>query len=317
MQSEVTIKEADDDIRLDRWFKRHFPGFPHSMLEKSLRKGLIRLDGKKAKSSDRIHTGQVLTYPEIKNMRKPTKKRRCTEEERRAIQSWVLFKNKHVIVINKPFGLPVQGGSKVSKSVDDMLDGLMFDMTERPKLVHRLDRDTSGVLVLARTSKAASVLSRAFSGKTAEKTYWALVNNVPEKFKGLIDYKLIKAVQAESSHERVAIDDEDGKYAQTEYKVLDALARKFAFMELKPLTGRTHQLRVHMQAIGCSIVGDHKYGGSMEDATAIGVENKLHLHARHIHIPGMGGVPAVNVTAPLPEHMKKSIDALGINIPKN
>ena len=179
--------------------------------------------------------------------------------------------------------------------------------------MHRLDRDTSGVLVVARTAKAASILSKAFASKDIQKTYWALVNNVPEEFKGMIDYKLVKAVQAESSYERVAIDDE-GKYAQTEYKVLDALARKFAFMELKPLTGRTHQLRVHMQAIGCPILGDHKYGGAHNNAKALGVENKLHLHARHIHIPAMGGLRTVDVLAPLSAHMQKSFDALGIEV---
>lgn len=313
MQLTVTVSEADNDIRLDRWFKRHHPGFPHSMLEKNLRKGTVRIDGKKAKSSDRIMAGQVLTYPRPDIKTQPKKKRESSPEDQKAIQSWVIYKDDNIVVINKPFGLPVQGGSKVSKSVDDMLDGLEFGR-ERPKLVHRLDRDTSGVLVLARTAKAAAVLSRAFSGRGIEKTYWALVNNVPMEFKGTIDYKLMKAVMGEESYERVAVDDEDGKYAKTEYKVLDALARKFAFMELKPLTGRTHQLRVHMQAIGCPIVGDHKYGGSQEDAKSLGVANQLHLHARRIQIPAGGGIKAIDVSAPLPPHMKQSFKALGIDV---
>jgi len=316
MQQEITVAEMDDDIRLDRWFKRHHPGFPHSMLEKNLRKGLIRIDGKKAKSSDHIRAGQMLTMPPVTIEVQPKRKREVSPEDVKAIQSWVLYKDNNVVVINKPFGLPVQGGSKVSQSVDDMLGGLMFDNEQRPKLVHRLDRDTSGVLVLARTAKAAAILSRAFSGRNIEKTYWALVNNVPEDFSGMIDYKLMKQVVGEESFERVAVDDEDGKYAQTEYKVLDALARKFAFMELKPLTGRTHQLRVHMQAIGCSIVGDHKYGGSMEDAKALGIKNELHLHARRIQIPAVGGLKALDVKAPLPAHMKHSFDMLGIEVKK-
>lgn len=316
MQTHITVTDADDGIRLDRWFKRHQPGFPHAMLEKHLRKGLIRLNGNKAKASDRIHAGQQLTFPPITLVTKPKKRRESSPEDKQAIQRWVIYKDKDVIAINKPFGLPVQGGSKISKSVDDMLDGLMFDATERPKLVHRLDRDTSGVLVLARTAKAAAQLSRAFSGRDIRKTYWALVNNVPETFKGMIDYRLMKAVMGEASYERVAVDDEDGKYAKTEYKVLDALARKFAFMELTPLTGRTHQLRVHMQAIGCPIVGDHKYGGSMKDAEALGVANQLHLHARRIHIPAMGGRREIDIVAPLPPHMQQSVKALGINLPK-
>lgn len=318
MQQTSTIDDADDDIRLDRWFKRHYPAFPHSMLEKHLRKGQIRLDGKKAKSSTRIKTGQELTYPEItiaSVVRQPKQREQSSAQDQESIQKWVLYKDEHVIIINKPFGLAVQGGNKISKSVDSMLDGLMFDKEMRPKLVHRLDKDTSGVLVLARTAKAAAILAKAFAGKEIEKTYWALVNNVPEDYKGTIDYKLVKAAQGESSYEKVAVD-KDGKHAVTEYKMLDALARQFAFMELKPQTGRTHQLRVHMQAIGCPILGDHKYGGSQKSVKALGVENKLHLHARHIHIPAQGCVKEIDISAPLAEHMKRSFDVLGIEIRK-
>lgn len=314
--SDHTITDADHDIRLDRWFKRHVPGLPHALLEKQLRKGLIRLDGKKAKSSDHIQSGQVLTYPDIKIVHQPKKKPVANERDAALIRNWVIYKDDNVIVINKPFGLPVQGGSKVHKSVDDMLGGLMFDAGERPKLVHRLDRDTSGVLVLARSAKAAAKLARAFAGKDIEKTYLALVNGAPIHVRDTIDYKLLKKVQGEASHERVAIDDEEGKYAKTEYRVVEALARKFALMELKPLTGRTHQLRVHMAAIGCPIVGDHKYGGGTKDARALGVEDKLHLHARKIVIPAHVLGKKIEVTAPLSAHMKQSFDALGISEPR-
>jgi 23S rRNA pseudouridine955/2504/2580 synthase len=320
MSKQSTVTAADEDIRLDRWFKRHFPGIPHGLVEKQLRKGLIRLDGKKAKSSDHVHAGQVieLKFEFTGGDKKPKKTpmRTLSPEDAKMMQDAVLYKDAHLIVINKPFGLPVQGGSKISKSIDDLLDALRFDSLERPKLVHRLDRDTSGALVLARSAKVAAILSRAFAGKDIQKTYWALVNNAPLQFKGTIDYKLIKKVQGEESYERVALDDEDGKYAKTEYHVLEMLARKYALLELKPLTGRTHQLRVHCTAIGCPIVGDHKYGGSTEDAEGLGVENVLHLHARRIQIPAHGGIKAVDVKAPLPAHMKKSFAALGIDIPK-
>lgn len=323
MQKEIAVDAADDDIRLDRWFKRHYPGITHGMLEKQLRKGLIRLDGKKAKSSDRIASGQVIAIKfefkggeEERPKKTHVKAQTLSPEDILMMQKAVLYKDANVIVINKPFGLPVQGGSKVSKNVDDMLGAIQFDSPTRPKLVHRLDRDTSGALVLARSAKAAATLSRAFAGKDIQKTYWALVNGAPLDFKGTIDYKLIKAVQGENSYERVAVDDEDGKYAKTEYRVIEHLARKFSLMELKPLTGRTHQLRVHMAAIGCPIVGDHKYGGSSTDAKSLGVENQLHLHARRIQIPAMGGLKAIDVTAPLPSHMKKSFDALGIETKK-
>lgn len=312
-----TIAEDDHDIRLDRWFKRHYPALQHAMLEKHLRKGEVRLDGKKAKSSDRIFTGQVLNYPDFGADLEFVKiKPAASEQDAQFVQSLVLYKDANVIIINKPFGLPVQGGTKIKKSLDDMLGGLMFDAKERPKLVHRLDRDTSGVLVLARNTKAAAQLSKAFAGKDIEKTYLALVHGCPLQTIGSIDYRLLKAVHGESSYERVAVDDEEGKYAKTEYRVIESLARRFALMELKPLTGRTHQLRVHMQAINCPIVGDEKYGGDELQSQDVGIADGLHLHARRVVIPAFGSGKKIDVTAPLPPHMKESFKALGIEVGK-
>lgn len=323
-RKEHPIAADDADIRLDRWFKRHYPGFPHSMLEKYLRKGLIRVDGKKAKTSDRVFMGQVIQCPDLTladmpDMPKP--KRKVTEEDLQEVRTWVLYKDDNVIVINKPFGLPVQGGTKITRCLDDLLDGLMFDAPVRPKLTHRIDRDTSGVLVLARTARSATQLMKAFSGKSIDKTYWALVNGSPQPPVGYIDLPLNKMAQEDSGYEQMAVDEEEGKYARTEYRILDSLARKFALMELKPLTGRTHQLRVHMAAIDCPIVGDHKYGGSMgsqgnSDAGSMGVENILHLHARRIVIPALGNGKKIDVSAPLPEHMVNSFRALGLDVPK-
>lgn len=311
-----TVSENDHDIRLDRWFKRHHPGLPHAMLEKFLRKGDVRLDGKKAKSSDRLATGQSLTHPDLGGPEFKTKLKPIADErDEKLIQSWVLYKDANVIVINKPFGLPVQGGTKIAKSLDDMLGGLTFDAPERPKLVHRLDRDTSGCLVLARSSAAAAKLAKAFAGKDIEKTYWALVHNVPLPPQGTVDYKLVKTALRDA-YERMEVDEEEGKHAKTEYRVLEFLARRFALMELKPLTGRTHQLRVHMTAIGCPIVGDNKYGGETIAAKHLGVENMLHLHARRVVIPAFGSGKKVDVMAPLPAHMKQSFEALGISTPK-
>lgn len=313
---EHTVTDSDDGIRLDRWFKRHYAGFPHAMLEKQLRKGLIRVDGKKAKTSDRIEAGQVIRLPEteLKEQPKTKKKYVLSEHEAAEIKKWVLYKDENVIVLNKPYGLAVQGGTNINKSVDDMLDGLMFGKEERPKLTHRLDRDTSGVLVIARSAKAAAGLMKAFSGKTLQKTYWALVNGSPLPPVGTIDLPLLKATWGDSLQEKIGVD-ESGKYAVTEYRVLDSLVRKFALMELKPLTGRTHQLRVHMEAIGCPIVGDHKYSGSTTAAKELGVENILHLHARRIVIPNFMG-KTIDVSAPLPSHMMKSFKALGLDVPK-
>ena len=317
MNDRAIINEADHEIRLDRWFKRHQPNLPHAMLEKYLRKGLVRLDGKKAKSSDRLNVGQELIFPPLSSelaAKKPA--RGISEQDAAEIRKWVLYKDDNIIVLNKPFGLPVQGGTKINRSVDDLLVGLTFEKDERPKLVHRLDRDTSGVLVIARSANIAAKLAKAFAGKDIEKTYLALVHNAPLPPKGTIDYKLLKAIHAGGDYESVAVDEEGGKYAVTEYRAIETLARRFALMELKPLTGRTHQLRVHMQAIGCPIVGDQKYGGETIAAAGIGVENKLHLHAWKITIPGNVLGKPVRVSAPLPAHMKQSFEALGIGIPK-
>lgn len=319
---EHTVAATDDGIRLDRWFKRHFSGVPHGLIEKNLRKGLIRVDGKKAKSSDRVRAGQVLRCPELAAPDRPQKQYRTSAGDIEEIRKWVLYKDEHLIVINKPPGLAVQGGNKISRSVDGLLDGLRFDAPERPRLVHRLDRDTSGCLVLARSAKAAAALGKAFAGKNAEKTYIALVIGQPDPLAGIIDLPLLKKESPRLSgtpggpdgrdYEIMQVD-EEGQRAVTEYRTLDMLGGKLTLMELKPLTGRTHQLRVHMTSIGCPIVGDHKYGGDMTQGESLGIENKLHLHARHIALPSILGSKKVAVTAPLPAHMKNSFDALGID----
>lgn len=316
MTTEHTISEDDDDIRLDRWFKRHYPGFPHAMLEKQLRKGQVRLDGKKAKTSDRVKAGQVLRCPDIQvnDLKKQKPKKNAKPEDLEEIRKWVIYRDQNIIVINKPAGLAVQGGSKITKSVDGLLDGLIFDAKERPKLTHRLDRDTSGVLVLARNSKVAAQLAKAFAGKDMEKTYWALVMGAPMPGRGVIDLPLAKAEKM-AGFEQVSVDEEMGKRAISEYRVVESLVRKCSFVELKPLTGRMHQLRVHMVAIGCPIVGDSKYGHP-DDALQLGIEDQLHLHARRIVIPAIGGQKPVEVSAPLPGHMQRSFKTLGITIPK-
>jgi len=314
-----TITDDDNDIRLDRWFKRHYAGLPHALLEKYLRKGLIRIDGKKAKTSDRIQAGQVVSCPDLKVEARAAVKHNASEEDLAEVKKWVLYKDANIIVINKPYELAVQGGTKITKSLDDLLDGLMFEAPVRPKLIHRLDRDTSGALVLARSSKVAAQLAKLFSRgdaeKSIEKTYWALVNGCPLQAMGVIDLPLLKSSR-ENPREQVYVDEEEGQFAKTEYRVIDSLARKMALMELKPITGRMHQLRVHMAAIGCPIIGDHKYGGSMPDAKSLGVENILHLHSRRIVIPAFGGGKKIDVLAPLPPHMVESFKALGLDVPK-
>jgi len=314
--TEHNVQDTDDGIRLDRWFKRHFPYITHGLLEKSLRKGDIRVNGKKAKASDRVVTGQVISSrisdadaKESASHRPVIQKAapQISDQDIAMIQDAVLYKDADVIIINKPSGLAVQGGSKVTKSVDGLLDVLRYEAKERPKLVHRLDRDTSGVLVLARSAKAATRLGHIFAGKEAEKIYWALVKGTPEVAQGKIDLPLAK--QEEGDFEKVTIDKEDGKRAVTMYQVLERLSKTMAWVELQPITGRMHQLRVHMAAIGHPIIGDGKYGG--RDAFIDGMElsHKLHLHARRIVIEDMG----IDVTAPLPKHMQESWKKLGLD----
>jgi 23S rRNA pseudouridine955/2504/2580 synthase len=310
--TDYTVVEADSGIRLDRWFKRHLPGVTHGLLEKSLRKGDIRVGGKKAKSSDRVETGHVIEcrkeFEGQKEAPVPLKNTITvmSEADRVMMQQAVLYKDDDVIVINKPPGLAVQGGSGINKSVDNLLDALRYDSKERPKLVHRLDRDTSGALVLARSAKVAAKLMKEFSGKTAQKTYWALIKGVPDLLQGKIDLPLAK--QEVGDHEKVAIDEDDGKRAVTLYEVVERLSKTLAWVELTPITGRTHQLRVHMAAIGHPIIGDGKYGGADAFIEGMDISNKLHLHAHRIVIPGM-----LDVTAPLPKHMQDSWKKLGLD----
>lgn len=310
-----TIQNADHDIRLDRWFKRHFPNVSHGMLEKHLRKGDVRVDGKKAKSSDRVSEGQKLeirfAVNELKSVEKPKpQKKPIKPEDILMIQKAVIYKDANIIVINKPFGLAVQGGTGISKSVDDMLGALQFDQKERPKLVHRLDKDTTGVLVLARSARIAKELMQGFSGKDIQKTYLALVIKQPLPMAGTIDKPLAKCAVGMGDFELMQVS-EAGKRAITEYRTAETLGGKFTVMELSPLTGRTHQLRVHMAEIGCPIVGDGKYGGKLFES-AMDVENKLHLHAKRIVIPKELLGKKIDVSAPLPPHMKRSFDTLGI-----
>lgn len=323
--AEFKVTMDDADIRLDRWFKRHYPGFSHGMLEKHLRKGDIRLDGKKVKSSEHILVGQMIEVrcklpDDSKEKKRPTptqQDRPLDPDDVQMMQKSVLYKDANIIVINKPFGLAVQGGTKVVKSVDGLLNALCFDAPSRPKLVHRLDKDTSGVLVLARNANVAAKLSKAFSSKDhLEKIYWALVYGSPLPLRGTIDMPLAKSSHGEEFYERVGVNDEDGKRAITEYRVVESLARKFSWVELRPITGRTHQLRVHMAEIGCPIVGDPKYNFHDHGMKGVNVANKLHLHARRIIIPAEILGRKIDVSAPLPEHMAASFKSFEFEVPK-
>ncbi len=315
---ETRAVSADEaDVRLDRWFKRHFPDLGHGHLQKLLRTGQVRVDGKRAEASTRLDAGQMIRIPPLDTPPEAVGAPRAkpaplfSDKEIAALQARVLYKDEDVLVIDKPAGLAVQGGTGTSKHLDAMLDSLRFGAAERPRLVHRLDKDTSGVLVLARTVFAASRLAETFRGREARKIYWAATVGVPKPYQGKIDLALAK--EAGEHGERVAADKEDGKKAVTYYSVQENVGKQAAFVALWPRTGRTHQLRVHMAAIGAPILGDGKYGGHGATLPGAEVPKTLHLHARRLVIPHPRTGRRLDVTAPLPEHMQITWKYLGFS----
>jgi 23S rRNA pseudouridine955/2504/2580 synthase len=309
----LTVAPEDAEIRLDRWFKRHFPALGHGRLEKLLRTGQVRLDGKRAEASDRITAGQSIRVPPLPAAPPPApaakpQRPAPSAADAKFLQERVLYKDQDIIVINKPEGLAVQGGTGTSRHLDGLLDALRFEAKERPRLVHRLDKDTSGVLVLARSGRAAARLGELFRGKTVHKVYWAITVGAPKPRNGKIDQPLAK--QAGPGGERVAADDEEGDRALTYYRTVARAGDRFAWLALEPVTGRTHQLRVHCLTLDTPILGDGKYGGAAAHPESLAHARKLHLHARAITLPLLNG-KTLTVTAPLPPHMRESWNFFG------
>lgn len=307
---ETQVTDADDDIRLDRWFGRHYPALTNGELQKMLRKKLVRVDGKRADANQRVAAGQLIRHPDFGTETKPQPKPQPKASDADWLKDAILFENEHCFIINKPSGLATQGGTGQITHLDGLLPALQGKSREAPRLVHRLDKDTSGALVIARSAKAADVLMKQFADKSTEKTYWALVVGVPTPQEGEIDAPIGKL--RTGGGDKMGIDPEGGKRAITEYRVIEALARRYAWVELKPLTGRTHQLRVHMAEMECPIIGDGKYGGTRAFPEGAQLSKKLHLHARRIVIPDLFG-KTIEVEAPLPPHMQKSWELLGIS----
>jgi 23S rRNA pseudouridine955/2504/2580 synthase len=297
------VKDEEGELRLDRWFKRHFPLLQHGHLEKLLRTGQVRVDGKRAKSNLRLEAGQVIRIPPgVEEGARKSTRTEVSEADRKFVQGLLIHEDDHVLAINKPPGLAVQGGTGTPRHLDGMLDALRFAAKERPKLVHRLDRDTSGVMLLARSTPVAAKLADAFRHKTTRKIYWALVVGVPKLQEGKIDMALAKTGGPEG--ERVAEDEEDGRRAITLYTTIETAGKRAAWLALMPLTGRTHQLRVHCaEALGTPIAGDIKYGG--EEAVLGGMPGatKLHLHARSLELPHPQTGRPLRVVADLPPHL--------------
>ncbi|WP_066555691.1 RluA family pseudouridine synthase [Croceicoccus bisphenolivorans] len=308
---QFTVGHDDDGVRLDRWFKRHLPQIGFATISRWARTGQIRVDGKRAKPEDRLATGQQIRVPPggATPDRSPRQRVPLTEEELEQADAMLLHRDRAAIVLNKPPGLATQGGTGTNIHVDRLLDAFTrSDRDPRPRLVHRLDKDTSGVLLTAATPGSAAFFSKRFSGRSAKKIYWALVVGVPDIAHGTIDLPLAK--QPGTGGEKM-MPDEEGQPAKTRYRVVDRAGNRAAWVELEPLTGRTHQLRVHMAAIGHPIVGDGKYGGQAAFLTG-SISRKMHLHARRLIIDHPDGAP-LDVTAALPEHFAASMEQLGFD----
>jgi 23S rRNA pseudouridine955/2504/2580 synthase len=310
-----TVSEDDDGIRLDRWFKRNQPDISFNIVSRWARTGQLRLDGKRVLPGERIEAGQEIRVPPAaaepqRPKRAMPKREPLAPDEIEFVRSLVIYEDEHAFVLNKPPGLATQGGTKTTNHLDRLLDGLADEGGHRPKLVHRLDKDTSGALLVARSARAAAFFSKAFSGRTARKTYWALTVGVPSPDEGLIDAPLAK--QPGTGGEKMHVDEENGLAAKTRWQVIDRAGNRAAWVELHPLTGRTHQLRAHMAAIGHPIVGDGKYGGADSFLTG-GISRKLHHPARQLRIdsPGRG---KIDVTAELPDHLAQSMETLGFEV---
>jgi 23S rRNA pseudouridine955/2504/2580 synthase len=311
---QFTVSTEDDGIRLDRWFKRNLPDARFNVVSRWARTGQLRIDGKRATPGNRVEAGQVIRVPPAdpvaEKPRAALKRETLTPDEIAFVRDMVIHEDPAAFVVNKPPGLATQGGTKTKDHLDRLLDGLPGAETSRPKLVHRLDKDTSGVLLIARSPRAAAFFSKSFSGRTARKVYWALVVGVPEVKDGYIDLPIGK--QFGTGGEKMCVDEKEGLPARTRYRLVERAGNRAAWVELQPLTGRTHQLRVHMAAIGHPIVGDGKYGG--QDAFLTGtISRKLHLHARRLRIdhPDSG---QLDVQAELPEHFAASLATLGFEL---
>ncbi|MGD9740748.1 MAG: pseudouridine synthase [Bauldia sp.] len=346
MSAEVETRTVDRDeagMRLDRWFRNHFPDLSFGHLQKLLRSGQVRVDGGRVKTNTRLDPGQTVRIPPLSgggapahedeepaSTAAPSAKSRTSEGASRPaaaaprsprhanavvdeLRAMTLFEDDTVLVLNKPAGLAVQGGSGLTKHVDQMLEALRDAKDRKPRLVHRLDRETSGVLVVAKTRSAAAALAASFRGRSARKIYWSLVAGVPKPRQGRVSTWLAKDVEAGEGMKIAHHGEDEASHAVSLYSVVDQAGQALAWLSMRPLTGRTHQLRAHAAHIGHPIVGDPLYFDKKDWTLPGGIQNRLHLHARRIVLPHPDG-GSIDVTAPLPPHMVQSWNLLGFDV---
>jgi len=317
----IVVTARDAGLRLDRWFHVHFPSVTYGYLQKLLRSGQVRIDSKRVQANARLETGQQVRVPKI--VRSPPAAKPSlrpppglSKGDRDFIERIILYEDEDVLVLNKPFGIAVQGGTGTKRHIDGLLAGMADRFGDRPRLVHRLDRDTSGVLLVAKHRDAAAKLGRVFQTRSAAKTYWALVKGVPRPPQGRVEAALVKAAGPDGDRMRKALpgEQERAMHATTHYSVIERIGQKAAWVSLKPVTGRQHQLRAHMAMIGHPIVGDNKYRTEGGPELPEEITGKLHLHARRLVISHpRTGASKLDVTAPLPDHMLATWRLLGLD----
>src|SRR5262249_55059607 len=311
----ATVSADEAGMRVDRFVEARFPGLAFSHIQRIIRKGELRVNGKRAQPKQRLEAGQAVRIPPLRldQPRSLGGDAKVRDQTRDFLKSITLYEDADVLVLNKPMGLAVQGGSGTTRHLDGMLETLRDAQGQRPRLVHRLDKDTAGCLLVAKTRFAASALAKTFRSRAARKIYWALVAGVPKPRQGRISTFLAKEERADDSFMRVARHGEEGaSHAVTYYAVIDTAARQLAWLSLNPVTGRTHQLRAHMAHIGHPIVGDAKFFSKENWQLPGGMQNRLHLVARRIVVPHPRG-GAIDITAPLPPHMRQSWNLIGFD----
>ncbi len=311
----VTVTPDENNMRVDRFLEARFPGLSFSHIQRVVRKGELRVDGKRVDSKDRLEEGQSVRIPPLK-LEAPKAAGELSEAAKKtlaALKDMTLYEDADVLVLNKPAGLAVQGGSGMTRHVDQMLEVMRDAKGQKPRLVHRIDRETSGCLLVAKTRFAATALTASFRSRSTRKIYWALVAGVPKPKQGRISTFLAREEGEDDTIMRIAAHgDEGASHAVTYYAVVETAGNKLAWVSLKPVTGRTHQLRAHMAHIGHAIIGDPKYFNKENWELPGGIQNRLHLLARRIVIPHpRGGI--IDVSAPLPPHMLQSWNLLGLD----